>query len=152
MIASIISGWGGAFIAGYYSRRAAIDALDKERSIGKEEKQKKKKRELIDLYIHIIKIDYGNQLAEYSQSGFAILNFETYNEHIRNQIYKKYHLVHETVIKEFNKIEKINQKLRYNEFYADQSEMLMDEDKVVTHYNNMIKEIKKLLDNERVSV
>lgn len=152
VVASIFSGWGGAFIAGYFSRKASTDAIDKERRIEKDKEKEKNKRELIKLYLYLIKLDYGKRVVDYNPSGYAEINTQKYNEYIRDAIYKKYHLIHETVIRKFNTIEEFNQKISHDEFYADANEMIIDIDVAASTYLDMIKEIKKVLDKERLNM
>jgi|SRR5699024_3224374 len=151
VFASIVSGWGGAFIAGYFSRKASTDAIDKEREIRKDETRKKSEKNLIKLYTYLIKIDYGKEVFSMNSGGFSELDMDIYNNHIRDAIYEKYHLVHESVIKHFNKIEKTNQKLMHDQFYSGSNEMIADIDAAAEAYRDMIKEIKRILDKERMN-
>lgn len=44
---SLLSGWGGVFIAGYFSRRAIIDVIEKEHQVSLEKMMASERRDLL---------------------------------------------------------------------------------------------------------
>lgn len=146
---SLIGSIGVAFITGYFSRKASTDAIDKEHRINHNKEKEREKRELTKLYISVIKADYENDMVIFHPNGFAELENDIYKETVRDMIYDKYHLIHDTVIKHFNKIEETNQKISNYEMYSDNSDLQLDIHVVADSYILMIEEIKKIVNKQR---
>lgn len=144
VIASIVSGWGGAFIAGHFSRKASTDAIEKERDIEEKKNIEIEKRNLLGMYITLIRLDYEENPVSYQNNGAPNLDGDFFHQEVRPRIYTRYYAIHEDIIKEFNYIEErisiINSSNNYDE---------TDFIDIAYSYENMIEEIKLIVDKER---
>jgi hypothetical protein len=121
---SLLSGWGGAFIAGYFSRKSSIDAMDKEYQLSLEKRNETERRELLNLYVSIIKSDFERSPITLYPNGLLSLDQRFYDDEIRPKIYEKYYLIHENVIIHFNQIEKRNAEINANDGYDDRKPVI----------------------------
>lgn len=144
---SLLSGWGGAFIAGYFSRKASTDAIDREYKIAVEKRKDAERIELLNLYVSIIKADYEKGIVEHFPNGMMQLNHNDYDEEIRPKIYDKYYLIHENIIKYFNNIE--NKNAEIDAVGRFDNEDMID---LACNYLKMIEEIKKIVDSNRMTL
>lgn len=144
---SLLSGWGGAFIAGYFSRKASTDAIDREYKIAVEKRKDAERIELLNLYVSIIKADYEKGIVEYFPNGMMQLSYNDYDKEIRPKIYDKYYLIHEKIIKYFNNIE--NKNAEIDAVGGFDNEDMMD---IAYNYTKMIDEIKKIVDSNRMTI
>jgi|SRR5690625_2456714 len=150
VVMSTISGLGGAFITGHFSKKSASEAVEKEHSIERNKQRRKEKEELLRMYVKVIKVDYEKVFVHVSPSGMMYLDYKMYNEEIRSEIYNHYHLVHNEVIEYFKEMEFISGKLQRDEQYADRNEIAIDENHLASLYIDMVAKIEEILDKERL--
>lgn len=150
IIVSMLSGWGGALISGYFSRKASTDAIDKEHKLNLEKHKEKEKTELLNMYVDIIKLNYEKNPVDYGFNGEARLDYNIFNDKIRPRIYDKYYLVHENVIVHFNYIEDTNTEIENSDVFGgfDYSDFV----DIAFSYENMIEEIKLIVDKQRLTI
>lgn len=146
---SLLSGWGGAFIAGHFSRKASTDAIDKEHQIAVEKRKEEERIELLQLYVSIIRMDFEENPVEYQMNGSMSLDHAFFNKEIRPKIYEKYYLIHENVILHFNQIEHKNSAIVASDAFGGFDDM--DVIHIAQSYENMIEEIKLLVNKERMT-
>lgn len=144
---SLLSGWGGAFIAGYFSRKSSTDAIDREYKIAVEKRKDAERIELLKVYVSIIKVEYEKGIVEYFPNGMMQLSYNDFDKEIRPKIYDKYYLIHESVIWYFNKIE--NKNAEIDAVGGFDNEDMMD---IAYNYTKMIDEIKKIVDSNRMTI
>ncbi len=143
---SLLSGLGGAFITGYFSRKTSTDAIDREHNLAIKKRKESERRELLQLYVSIIKLDYEKNPIEYSPNGTRHLDYSFFNDEIRPRIYDKYYLIHENVIVHFNQIENRNAEINAVGGYDD-----IDVMDIAYSYENLIEEIKLIVDSQRAT-
>lgn len=151
VMVALVSSLSTAFITGYLSRKASTDVIDKEHKIEKKKEKEQERRELITLYISVIKANYESSIVTYHPNGLMEMNEALYKGAVRRLIYGKYHLIHDTVIKHFNNIEEKNQKISDYEMYSDNSEIQLDIYSAADSYVQMVKEIRRIVDKERLN-
>lgn len=144
---SLLSGWGGAFIAGYFSRRANIEVMEKEHQISLEKMKETERINLLQLYVSIIKLDFEKNPITYYPNGAMSLDDNFFKDEIRPLVYDKYHLIHEKVIVYFNNIEKCNAEINNTGNYDE-----MDMVDIANTYLNMVTEIKEIVDTQRAKM
>src|SRR5699024_9488759 len=88
---SLLSGWGGAFIEGYFSRKASTDVIDKEYKLAIHKRKEKERIALLNLYVSLIRLDYEESPIEYNQDGTSHLDYHFFNNYVRPRIYDKYY-------------------------------------------------------------
>lgn len=144
---SLLSGWGGAIIAGHFSRKASTDAIDREYKIAIEKRKDEERIELLKVYVSIIKVEYEKGIVEYFPNGMMQLSYNDFDKEIRPKIYDKYYLIHESVIRYFNNIE--NKNAEIDAVGGFDNEDMMD---IAYNYIKMIDEIKKIIDSNRMTI
>lgn len=147
---SLLSGWGGALISGYFSRKASTDAIDKEHKLEIEKRKEAERIELLNLYVAIIKLDYEKNPVEYGLNGEARFDNDFFYDEIRPKIYDKYYLIHENVINYFNQIENKNEAIANSDMFGgfDAGDII----DIAHSYENMVKEIKLIVDKQRATI
>lgn len=149
IIISLLSGWGGAIISGYFSRKASTDTIELEHKLEIKKRKEKERVELLDLYVTIIKLDYEKNPVDYGYNGEARLDHNLFHEVIRPKIYDKYYLIHDNVIIHFNEIENKNSMIENSDLFGGFDES--DITDIAHSYILMIHEIKLIVDKQRAS-
>lgn len=147
---SLLSGWGGALISGYFSRKASTDAIDKEHKLEMEKRNETERIELLNLYVAIIKLDYEKNPVDYGFNGEAKFDNNFFHDEIRPRIYDKYYLIHENVIIHFNDIENKNAAIENSDMFGGFDER--DITDIAYSYENMVEEIKLIVDKQRATI
>lgn len=147
---SLLSVLGGAFITGYFSRKASIDAIDREHKLSLEKRKESERLELLNLYVSIIKLDYEKNPVEHGFNGEANFDYNFFDDEMRPKIYDKYYLIHENVIIHFNQIENKNAAIANSDAFGGFDES--DITDIAYSYENMIEEVKLIVDKQRAII
>jgi hypothetical protein len=140
----VLSGIGGAFIGGYFTRKSQQDLLNKE--IAREENKEKRKeaRETLQLYNQILKIDGEEALVIHIGGPLDEFNIKIYQEKIRPIIYEKFHLIHKDVAAIIREIDHIIAKCNYMEEITDDDHILLS-----SYYSKLMIEIQSHIESYR---
>ncbi|MEK4201158.1 hypothetical protein [Cytobacillus sp. FSL K6-0265] len=128
IILPVVTGLGGAFIGGYFTRKGQMDLLDKE--ILREE-MKEKRRDAIDrmrAYNHVMNIDGEKLLVEYIGGSQVEFDIKTYQNEIRPIIYENFHLINRDIAELILKIDNRYQECAFNEEISWEDHKLLADD------------------------
>lgn len=141
---SLLSGWGGSLISGYLSRKASTEIIEKEYKLSLQKRRESERRELLQVYVTIIKLDFEKSPITHYPNGALSLDDNYFSEEIRPVMYDKYYLIHEDVILHFNQIENKSAEINATGNFGE-----LDAIDIAYSYENMIEEIKLIVDTQR---
>jgi len=140
----VLSGLGGAFIGGYFTRKSQHDLLSKE--IAREQNKEKRKEEIETLLVYnqIIKIDGEKLLVSHIGGSYNEFDINTYQDLIRPVIYEKFHLIHSDVAKV---VKELDDAIQWGTYHEDAS--MEDHNGLCEDYFYLIKLIHNHIENYR---
>lgn len=144
IILPVITGLGGAFIGGYFTRKSQNDLLDKE--IAREEIREKRNEvnKTMNVYNQIIKIDGEKLLVVHVGGPHVEFEIKLYQEFIRPLIYDNFHIIHKDVADLIKSLDDTIQFCSFNE------ELTWDDNKgLANEYYKLIKIIQKHIEDYR---
>jgi hypothetical protein len=101
----VVSGLGGAYIGGYFTRKSQLELIAKEMSRDENKQKRSEKIETLIVYNNIMKIDGEEILITHVGGSFNEFDINSYQEKIRPIIYEKFHLIHSDVASYVKKID-----------------------------------------------
>lgn len=140
----VLSGLGGAYIGGYFTRKSQHDLLTIE--IAREESKEKRKEaiETLLIYNQIIKIDGEDLLVTFVGGSQVEFEINIYQDKIRPMIYEKFHLIHKDVA---DVIKQIDDTIQFCNFHE---EITYEEHRgLADDYNKLIRIIQNHIENYR---
>jgi hypothetical protein len=116
----VITGLGGAFIAGYFTRKGQKEVL---RIEIQRERIKEKQRETIEtleIYSRILRIDGEKLLITFGGGGAVEFDIEGYQQNIRPIIYEKFYLIEQGIADQVRSLDNNIEKCNFQEEASDE--------------------------------
>jgi hypothetical protein len=110
----VLSGIGGAFIGGYFTRKSQHDLLSREIAREDSRERRKELRETLDIYSKVLEIDGEILFTVHIGGSFTEFEINKYQEKIRPVLYEKFYLIHNDVAKILSSMDNLIQECNFN--------------------------------------
>jgi hypothetical protein len=111
----VLSGIGGAFIGGYFTRKSQHDLLSREIAREDTREMRKELRETLDIYSKVLEIDGEILFTVLIGGSHTEFEIDKYQEKIRPVLYGKFYLIHNDVAKIVSSMDSLIQECNFNE-------------------------------------
>ncbi|MDO6657454.1 hypothetical protein [Anaerobacillus sp. 1_MG-2023] len=143
----MIGALGGAFIGGFISKKSQHDLFKKELNKDRENERRKERRETLELYNEVLKIDGEQLLVTHLGGHYIEFDIDIYKDKVRPVLYLKYHLIDKDIATCIREIDHKIAECNFREEITNE-----EKDDLAHKYNKLIDSIHQHIEKYRVKI